>query len=89
MTALCKEKKRSVLNFLLDNMLFSFLAKPDFVAFDLKHGNSAPIVIATGLWKLEKFVWTVRTREDVESAKKYNAKMIFEGDATEYIDREV
>lgn len=88
-TVLCKEKKRSVLNFLLDNMLFSFLARPDFVAFDLKHGNSAPIVIATGLWKLEKFVWTVRTREDVESAKKYNAKMIFEGDATEYIDREV
>ena len=58
-------------------MLYNFITKPDFIAYDLKalpnkmvetyRKKSCPILI-----------WTIRTYEELETAKQYGDSYIYE-----------
>ena len=75
-TNVVKSKGFSPLNLLLTGMLFDFLVRPDFVAYDKVRPNSLPVAL-TRLFGAGQYVWTIKTPE--EYAKKGKAFAIFEG----------
>ena len=75
-TNVVKSKGFSPLNLLLTGMLFNFLVRPDFVAYDKDRLNSLPVAL-TRLFGAGQYVWTIKTPE--EYAKKGKAFAIFEG----------
>lgn len=78
-TNVCRDKKKySVLNILLTLMVFNFLAKPNFIAFNQLDRRSLPVKLATKLYKAPKFVWTVQTQKQKTAAKFYKEHAIFE-----------
>lgn len=59
-------------------LLTNFLTKPDFVAFDFKDRKFFSFVLSTELFKLQKVAWTIKTKEDIETAIKEDIIPIFE-----------
>lgn len=59
-------------------LLTNFLTKPDFVAFDFNAKNFFSFVLSTELFKLQKVAWTIKTKEDIETAIKEDIIPIFE-----------
>ncbi len=78
-TNLCKSKKLTPLNFLLDLMALNVAARPDFIAYDHRYPNRTAVRICTKLYRAQQFVWTVRTGEEYAEAKENGANTIFEG----------
>ena len=76
-TNVVKTNGFSPLNLLLTGMLFNFLVKPDFIAYDEKKPGALPVRLACGLFGCARFTWTVRSPEDW--TKKGGASAIFEG----------
>lgn len=66
---------------LLHFFLLNFLARPDFIAYDLHHRNSCVIRILRALFGVPLFGWTART-EDEYAVHGFDT-LIFEGDLPE------
>lgn len=78
-TNVCREKKRySLLNLALTAMALNFLARPDFIAYNQVYRHALPVRITTGLYRAPRFVWTVRTKAELETAKQLGECPIFE-----------
>ena len=78
-TNVCREKKkRSALNIALTAMALNVVAKPDFIAYNKADRASLPVRITTGLWGAPKFVWTVRSHEELKEAHLTGEYPIFE-----------
>ena len=79
-TNVCREKKsRNILNTALTWMALNFLARPNFIAYNQYDRHSLPVRITTGLYKkTPRFVWTVRTEEDLYVAHDLGEYPIFE-----------
>ncbi len=71
-------KKRSVLDLLLSIMAFNFLAKPNFVAYNEKYREVFPVKLTTKFYRAPRFVWTVRSEENVALAHRLSEHPIFE-----------
>ena len=68
-TNVCREKKKkSALNLALTAMALNVVARPDFIAFDKADRDTLPVKITTQLFGAPKFVWTVRTQEEIGRA---------------------
>ena len=59
--------------------LFNFISKPDFVAVKFEDRKMLPIKIATRLWGMSGFVWTIRSQYDLNTSIKEGLSPIFEG----------
>ena len=78
-TNVCKDKKkRSALNVLLTAMAFNFLARPDFIAYNYLYRDSLPVGLTTKLYTAERFVWTVRDRDELNRCHENGEYAIFE-----------
>ena len=78
-TNLCREKKKfTPFNITLSLMVFNFLAKPDFIAYNKDDRNSFPVKLTTKLYKAPKFVWTTRGDKEKNTAKNLGEYAIFE-----------
>lgn len=78
-TNVCRDKKKySPLNLILSSMGFNFLARPNFIAYNYKDRNSLPVKLATRFYKAPRFVWTVRTKEELALCRENNEYAIFE-----------
>ncbi|MBQ8408516.1 MAG: glycerophosphodiester phosphodiesterase [Clostridia bacterium] len=78
-TNACRDKKKAtVINVAVSLMLLNFLAKPNFIAFNRIDRSSLPVKLTTGLYRAPKFVWTVRSVQDLETAHKNGEHPIFE-----------
>lgn len=78
-TNVCKEKNNSsLLNRLLTAMALNFIAKPNFIAYHQAYRNALPVRLTTRLWHAPKFVWTVRTKEELDTARANGECPIFE-----------
>ena len=78
-TNVCREKKKkSALNIALTAMALNFIAKPDFIAYNKADRDSLPVRITTGLWGATKFVWTVKSQEELQKAHEMGEYPIFE-----------
>lgn len=72
------KKKKSALNIILTLMGFNFLARPDFIAYNIEDRGSFPVWLTTKLYKAEKFIWTARSREEYDKAHALSEHPIFE-----------
>ena len=72
------KKKKSALNIILTLMGFNFLARPDFIAYNIEDRSSFPVWLTTKLYKAEKFIWTARSREEYDRAHALSEHPIFE-----------
>lgn len=72
------KKKASALNILLTIMGFNFLARPDFIAYNVEDRSSFPVKLTTKFYKAERFIWTARSREEYDKAHALGEHPIFE-----------
>ena len=72
------KKKASALNIILTCMAFNFLARPDFIAYNIEDRRSLPVWLSTKLYKAERFIWTARSREEYDKAHALSEHPIFE-----------
>lgn len=66
------------LNFLLQQMLFNWITKPDFIAFNHKYTHLLAFKICRKLYKAPTFGWTIVTQEELDQAKPHFDSYIFE-----------
>ncbi len=66
-----KEQGSALQFFAVKNLLLNVLAKPDFIAFDIRYPNALAFRLCTKLWKAMPIGWTVRSEKELEDAKKH------------------
>ncbi len=66
------------LAFFLQNLLFNWLGKPDFVAYNHKHPRMLSRSLCRGLYRSTAAAWTIKSREELEAAKKHFDIFIFD-----------
>ena len=62
----------------LSCMLFNFLSRPDFIAYDKHFPGALSVKICTKIFRAKPFVWTAQGREEIEAFKAKNICPIFE-----------
>lgn len=65
--------------FAMRHLLDAAIARPHFIAYDIKALPALAPLIARTLFGLPLLAWTVRTEEERERAMRYADAMIFEG----------
>ena len=65
-------------NCLLDSLLLNVVTRPDFLAYDIRCPKCFPIRLCTGLFRTNRFVWTIRDKEEYRLAEELDAYAIFE-----------
>lgn len=76
----CKDKEEGnqVFYFLLGNLLFHWLGKPDFVSYNYKYPNQLSLLLCRKLFALPTAAWTVKNQTDFEESKKNFRWIIFD-----------
>ena len=69
---------KGILYFLLENLLFNWLAKPDFVAYNHKHPGKLSRQMCRKLFGNTAAAWTIKSREQLEAARKHFDIFIFD-----------
>ena len=64
---------------MLQNLLFNWLGKPDFIAYDLRDKEAVSKNICRRLFGCPSVAWTVRSRQQLEKCRPYYDSFIFEG----------
>ncbi|MBO5939015.1 MAG: glycerophosphodiester phosphodiesterase [Clostridia bacterium] len=78
-TNLCREKNNhAILNCLLSVMAFNFLAKPNFIAYNERYRGAPCVWFTTKFYRAPRFVWTVRSKENLDVAHRCSEHPIFE-----------
>ncbi len=72
------EKLNPVLRFLLHNYLLNFIAKPDFLAYNIEDYRDRSINLCRKIYDATEFSWTVRNKEQQNIADAMNSALIFE-----------
>lgn len=67
-----------VLHFLLQNLLFNWLGKPDFVAYHCKYPRMLSRKLCHDFYRGTAVAWTIRSEEELEKARKNFDIYIFE-----------
>ena len=65
--------------FLMTNLLFNWLAQPDFIAYKYEDRKNLSLQLCRLLWRTQEFSWTIHSQEDVDKLTKKHALVIFEG----------
>jgi glycerophosphoryl diester phosphodiesterase len=68
-----------ILRFVLTYNLLNFWTSPDFIAYQFDDRNTASNYYCRRVWKLTGVSWTLRTKEDFDTALKEGWIPIFEG----------
>jgi len=67
---LSEKKYRTVTHFLLEILVLNVICRPDFIAFNCKHGKNAALRLARFIFRAPTLAWTVRSGEEEALAKK-------------------
>ena len=54
---------------ILHNMLFNFLAKPDFIAYNCKHSRDTSRLICRNLYRAPAVAWTIKSQRELEERR--------------------
>ncbi len=73
-----KVKRNFFQKLVMTLLLTNFLTKPDFISFSFNDRKLFSFVLSTEFFKLQKVAWTIKTKEDVETAIKEDIIPIFE-----------
>lgn len=63
---------------LFSNLLLNWYSKPDFIAYNHKHAGQLPYRICRKLYGVESVAWTIRSREELDTAKDIFQVFIFD-----------
>ncbi len=74
-----KGKAPWAIKLLLTLQLGNFLLQPDFVAYNFADRKNLGNILVRKLWRVQGVTWTLRNRQDYETAKKEGWLPIFEG----------
>lgn len=75
----CKEgKHKGPLYFMLQNLLFNWLGKPDFIAYNHKYPEMLSRSLCRKLYHCTAVAWTVKSQEELDEAKKNFDLYIFD-----------
>ena len=66
------------LYFLLQNLLFNWLGKPDVVAYNCKYPQMLSRRLCRGLYRNTAAAWTIKSQEQLEAAKEHFDIYIFD-----------
>ncbi len=69
---------RGLLYLLLQNLLFNFLAKPDFVAYNHKEAGRLSRRLCQRLYGNTAVAWTIKSQEELDRAKAHFDLFIFD-----------
>ena len=64
-----KEPGNKFKYFCWQNLLWNFLTKPDFIAYNYQEKNMLSVVLCRKLYKVTMFAWTIRSKEGYQAAK--------------------
>lgn len=73
------EERETMDRVLVHYLLTNFLAKPDFIAYDIRHKQNISRRICCNLYGSMSAAWTVRSQKEMDDNKKDFALHIFEG----------
>lgn len=62
----------------LTNLLFNFIAMPDFIAYNHKHKNQFSYKLLRKLYRVKNAAWTIRSQQELTNAKTVFTCMIFD-----------
>lgn len=65
-----KEEGSKLQFFVVKNLLLNVLAKPDFIAFDIRYPKAWAFTLCCDFWHALPIGWTIRTKDALEQAKK-------------------
>ena len=65
--------------FLLTFQMLNFLTQPDFIAYRFRDRNNISNFFCRKIWKIQGVSWTLKNRQDYETAISENWIPIFEG----------
>jgi glycerophosphoryl diester phosphodiesterase len=74
-----QEKFRSLRFFALQNLLFNFFCKPDFIAYNHQHGDKLSLRICHRIFVRLAVAWTITSAEELKKARRWFDIFIFEG----------
>lgn len=66
------------LYFLLQNLLFNWLGKPDFVAYNRKYPDILSRRLCRGLYRNTAAAWTIKSQQELEEAARHFDVFIFD-----------
>lgn len=66
------------LKLLLKNQMLNFLTLPDFIAYKYRDRKTFSNILCRNLWKMQGVTWTVKNREEFDTAVSENWIPIFE-----------
>lgn len=64
--------------FLLTNLLFNFLSKPDFIAYNHIYSNQFSYMLCKKLYKVRSAAWTIKSQEELNVSRKSFEAFIFD-----------
>lgn len=65
-------------SFLLQNLMFNWVGKPDFIAYNCKYPKMLSARLCKMLYRSKAAAWTIRSREELAEARKYYDMFIFD-----------
>lgn len=69
---------KSGLYWCLQNLLFNWMTRPDFIAYNHEHQGNLSRKLCRGLFRNTAVAWTIRSQEELDKAKKHFDMFIFE-----------
>lgn len=69
---------RKPLYFLLQNLLFNFISKPDFIAYNHRHANALSLRICHRMYHNVAAAWTIKSQAELDAARKEFDIFIFD-----------
>ncbi|MCQ2419460.1 MAG: glycerophosphodiester phosphodiesterase [Clostridia bacterium] len=72
------EKLKFPLTFLVKNLMFNFLSRPDFISYSFKYRKALALRLCKKLYDVEIAYWTIRTMPQARQAIREESLVIFE-----------
>lgn len=65
--------------FLVHYLMFNFICKPDFIAYDHRHKSNCSRRLCQHLYRALSVAWTIKSQKDLDESRKSFSLFIFEG----------
>ena len=73
-TAFVEEGRKSPKYFMLENLMFNFMSRPDFIAYNHKYPKKVSLTLCRKLFNVPVVAWTVKTSDEwSKCADKFDA----------------
>ena len=72
------ENLPGVVRWVLSNLLLNCRTRPDFIAYRFEDRKCLSLRLCRGIYRAQEFSWTIRSKEDMETAEQDGALVIFE-----------